>query len=169
MKRKSNVELTKEIEDKIIHSIILGNSRKFAAQAAGIKEHYIPKWVRLGEEVTDDTEEKYIRFSDRLREAEGIRVNNWLTIIENAAKNGDWKAAAWKLERTYPEIFGRYTKVEHTGPEGGPIKNLIETKQKIDITKLSMDELNDLEKILDKSSISRNSIGEFGSTDEIAT
>jgi hypothetical protein len=33
----------------------------------------------------------------------------------------DWRARAWRLERLFPSEFGRQTKHQHTGPEGGPI------------------------------------------------
>jgi hypothetical protein len=34
----------------------------------------------------------------------------------------DWHAAAWRLERKYPGRWGRRERIEHSGPDGGPIK-----------------------------------------------
>lgn len=35
---------------------------------------------------------------------------------------GNWQAAAWLLERRHTADFGRQTKLEVSGPEGGPIQ-----------------------------------------------
>jgi hypothetical protein len=35
----------------------------------------------------------------------------------------DWKAAAFYLERTDPENWGRSTRHEHSGPDGTPIRH----------------------------------------------
>ena len=42
-------------------------------------------------------------------------------MIEQAAKDGTWQAAAWKLERRYPQEYGK-TVQEHQGKDGGPIQ-----------------------------------------------
>ena len=40
----------------------------------------------------------------------------WLAKIEQAANQGHWQAAAWKLERRYPQEYGRTVQnVEHSG------------------------------------------------------
>lgn len=36
-------------------------------------------------------------------------------------ENGDWRAAAWWLEHVHPDQFGRSTRLEVTGADGGPI------------------------------------------------
>jgi len=71
----------------------------------------------------------------RIGIAEGEAAQRWLAQIEQAAQgktvtdtDGNqvvlvppcWQAAAWKLERRYPEAYGR-RRVEHTGADGGPI------------------------------------------------
>jgi hypothetical protein len=39
-----------------------------------------------------------------------------------AAVQGDWKAAAFILERKWPQNWGRRFNLEHTGKDGGPIQ-----------------------------------------------
>ena len=34
----------------------------------------------------------------------------------------DWRALAWILEHRNPRVYGRATRVEHSGPEGAPIE-----------------------------------------------
>ena len=58
-------------------------------------------------------------FHARLTEAEGRAAIGWLAKIEKVANEGDWKAAAWKLERRYPETYGRtFQKLALTTPDG---------------------------------------------------
>ncbi len=46
----------------------------------------------------------------------------WLAKIEKAASDGAWQAAAWKLERRYPHVYGRVVN-EHVGRDNGPIRH----------------------------------------------
>ena len=51
------------------------------------------------------------------KKAEGQRLAAWLAVIEKAASEGElWQAAAWKLERLYPETYGR-KRLEVSGPQ----------------------------------------------------
>ncbi|HYE79210.1 MAG TPA: hypothetical protein VEI97_14600 [bacterium] len=58
-----------------------------------------------------------------------------------------WAANAWIAERTCPEEFGRRERIEHSGPDGGPI----ETKTRIDLSGLSEQELDILERLAARS------------------
>jgi hypothetical protein len=48
-----------------------------------------------------------VAFHDAVKEAEGKATVGWLAKIEKAASEGNWTAAAWKLERRYPNDYGR--------------------------------------------------------------
>jgi hypothetical protein len=70
-------------------------------------------------------------------------VDDTLKAIEEAARKkskGDWKAAAWYLERCYPDHFSPRSKLEHSGPNGGPLPLRVEL--------LSDEHLDQLESIL---------------------
>ena len=47
-----------------------------------------------------------------------------VVVISNAAVKGDWRAAAWRLERRFPDRWGVKSKVtqEISGPGGGPVE-----------------------------------------------
>ena len=100
---------TPETVDKLTQAIRLGATYRLACDYAGITEETFYQWRRSKSE-----------FSDAIKEAEGKGALGWLAKIEQAASDGNWQAAAWKLERRYPDQYGR-NRVEITGPEGAPI------------------------------------------------
>jgi len=58
-----------------------------------------------------------------LEKAEGDAITRNLAIINKAAHDGTWQAAAWWLERRYPQEYGRMVKsIELTGKDGGPVQ-----------------------------------------------
>ena len=85
----------KAVED-ICTAIRLGATYKLAAAYAGVEFETFRQW-RLTKPA----------FSAALKDAEGQAAVTWLARIEQAAKDGTWQAAAWKLERRYPEDYGR--------------------------------------------------------------
>lgn len=115
MARRS--KYTPETEKRITDAIRLGATYNLACQYAGISEDTFARW-----------RDKYTDFADAIKEAEGAGAIGWLAKIERAANEGTWQAAAWKLERRYPDLYGRQViDQRHSG--------------KIDVGKLSDDEL----------------------------
>lgn len=88
---------------KITNAIAVGATLTHACSYAGIDLDTLSNWRK-----------KYSEFSDAIKEAEGKAVVGWLAKIEKAANDGNWTAAAWKLERRYPHEYGR-TVQEHAG------------------------------------------------------
>jgi hypothetical protein len=74
----------------------------------------------------------------RLAEAEGRAAIGWLALIEQAAREGNWQAAAWKLERRYPETYGRtFNKLavtDATGEKDGTLTLKVIYDDAIDVT-----------------------------------
>ena len=101
---------TPETVDKICQAIELGATYKLACQYAGINFDTFCQWRETKSE-----------FSDRINTAEGKAAHRWLAKIEVAA-NVHWQAAAWKLERRYPQDYGKTVQEQqHTGKDGGPL------------------------------------------------
>ena len=59
-------------------------------------------------------------FAALVLQAEAEAVQHWTTCIYNAAPR-HWQAAAWMLERRFPETYGPRASLELSGSSGGPL------------------------------------------------
>lgn len=89
----------------ILRALKLGATYRLAAEAAGMTYTTLNEWMH------DDAE-----FSEAVKKAEATRAQAAMRSIERAAKEGQWQAGAWYLERRYPHEYGR-TVQEHTGEQ----------------------------------------------------
>ncbi|MDA0990771.1 MAG: hypothetical protein O3A51_08475 [Verrucomicrobia bacterium] len=106
-------KLTPETQKIIVDAIQLGSTYVLASQAAGIAYNTFNEWMKAGEVAKSGVVRE---FYESVKKAEGQRVARWLSKIEAAANDGVWTAAAWKLERIYPETYGRQrVEIEHSG------------------------------------------------------
>lgn len=96
-----------ELEDVILRGIIAGLRPAVAAQVAGIDRTTLERWRKAD-----------ANFAQQIESAEASsEMENLQRINRAAARN--WKAAAWILERRFPEHWG--TKLQ-IGGTGDPIK-----------------------------------------------
>jgi transposase-like protein len=110
--------LTPERSAGIIDLIRSGAFVKTAAQANGISESTLHYWVSRADE--PDADPMYSEFSEALTRARALaEVDAVKLIVEAGHKH--WRAAAWFLERSFPEHYGNRRRLEHVGGEGGPI------------------------------------------------
>jgi len=111
---------TPETVDKLTQAIRLGATYRLACDYAGISDDTFARW-----------RERYAGFAEAIKLAEGEGALKSLAVIERAAngvkgEDGEyilaptWQAAAWKLERRYPEMYGKQ-RMELTGANGGPV------------------------------------------------
>lgn len=102
---------TEEVVARVVQAVEMGATRRLAALYGGIGLTTLYEW-----------QNEYPEFADRIKDAEARAAIRWLAKIE-AASEVSWQAAAWKLERLYPDEFGRrIIQAQHSGPEGGPIQ-----------------------------------------------
>lgn len=86
---------TPETVQKLTQAIELGATYELAASYAGISYTTFNDW-----------NQHKPQFAQAIKEAEGRAAVKWLAKIEAAAAKS-WQAAAWKLERRYPDKYGR--------------------------------------------------------------
>lgn len=142
---------TDETIEKLVQAIELGATHEHACNYAGISYNAFLTWRREKE-----------GFEDLMIEAEGRAAIKWLAKIEKEASRGTWQAAAWKLERRYPETYGRSVRTtEQVGPGGGPIQHTLEVTIKENgleaalamLTPEQLAQLSDITRQLDDSEL----------------
>jgi hypothetical protein len=112
-------KFTKDTRDKIVQAIQMGATYELAAQFGGVSYDTFNNWMKRGAEAAEG-DQAFVDFFETVKQAEGKAAVGWLAKIEVAANDGNWQAAAWKLERRYPGDYGRQ-RIELTGKDGGPV------------------------------------------------
>ena len=95
-------KLTPEVQEKIVQALHLCNHRKHAAEFAGIEERTLRRWMARGKNPNDH---EYTAFRAAVVEAEAKAKVMAMGCIAKASRDGDWRAAAWLLERRNPEHY----------------------------------------------------------------
>jgi len=114
--------LSEDLIDRLAHTIRSGAYVETAAAFCGISKDTFYRWLRLAD--TDASNELLVKLSDAVKKAMAEAELRDLKVIDTAAQNGVWQAAAWRLERKFNDRWGRQAKVqlEHSGPDGKPIE-----------------------------------------------
>ena len=97
--------LTPQKEKILLDAIQRALSYKQASALAGISYMTLNRWRKKGSEPGAPPE--FSDFCDRLATAEAKAADALCRAISKAARSGHWQAAAWMLERRYPEDWGR--------------------------------------------------------------
>ncbi|WP_373896370.1 hypothetical protein [Virgibacillus sp. CBA3643] len=153
-------KLTPEIEQEIIKVVRSGNYVETACAYVGINKTTFYDWLKRGAREKDrlaknhkarmkKDEKKYVEFSNAIEKALAYAEIRDVAIIGQAAED-NWTAAAWRLERKFPDKWGRKDKqsIEHSGKDGGAIET--SHKQQLDLSNLTDEELAQLEDIIGK-------------------
>ncbi|HUS90007.1 MAG TPA: hypothetical protein VMW91_11720 [Desulfosporosinus sp.] len=93
-----------------------GNTYRATCSYLGIAERTFFRWLSEGENA-DDGIKRHFWQTIKASEAE-VHIRN-IIIIQKAAQS-DWKAAAWFLERRFPQRWGK-SRRNLTGIEGEPV------------------------------------------------
>lgn len=118
-------KLTAETQDRIVQAIQAGNYMEIAAQYAGISKNTLYRWLAMADD--PDVEDRYRDFRDAVESARAASEVRNVALIQRAANEGTWQAAAWYLERTAWQRWGRRTML--TGDAGEPIKVEVDHRQ----------------------------------------
>jgi hypothetical protein len=129
--------LTPQVQETIVNAVRIGSYLDDAASLAGINRATLFRWIAWGKDANDklqdgieldEREETYRDFCDAVEKARADATLRNIGIIQTAAQNGSWQAAAWYLERTNPRKWGRHDTVELTGADGGAIQVEVSAK-----------------------------------------
>lgn len=126
MGRKS--QLTPEVHKSIIDNLNAGCFKKHAANAAQVSERTLHNWLERGAA----GEEPYATFADDVETAIAKDALRNQAVISQAAvgkAKGDWKAAAWNLERKFPRLYGRAAELEQLIPQERPVSPWLKRPQ----------------------------------------
>jgi AcrR family transcriptional regulator len=102
---------------RLVDAVALGATNELACYYAGISHETFYQWLRNKPD-----------FFEAIKEAEARGAVSRLAKIEKAASDGNWQAAAWLLERRYPQWYGR----------------MVLDVRNVDLSKLSDEELRKL-------------------------
>ena len=105
--------LTDQVRELIVRHLESGSSLEVAARAAGVARRTLQRWLAAGEEAEAAADGRELNAREQayleLREAAGVaRARSQvraLASIQKAGLDGSWQAAAWFLERVFPEEF----------------------------------------------------------------
>ncbi len=116
MPGKSKSKLTPELQEKILLHLRVGAYVETAAACAGIHKDTFYEWMKKGAR----GQQPYVAFAQAVNKAVAESESRDLATILKAAQS-QWQAAAWRLERRFPEKYGRNdrlkvdAKIEHDG------------------------------------------------------
>ena len=109
-------EITQAQADSLTSAIRAGSDLEVSCHYSGISVPLAYRWLERGklesERIAngfepDPAEADYLRFWDELKKARADAVVRNVAFIQKAAQDGNWQAAAWWLERTVPEAYGK--------------------------------------------------------------
>ena len=126
-------KLTADVQAEICESIRAGNYIEPSAIRAGVTKESLYNWLRrAGRELEKSNtnkkyripakERKYIEFFHAVKQAEAEAEARDLEVIRRAGQLGQWQASAWRLERKHYDRWGRRQAIEHSGPQGKPVR-----------------------------------------------
>lgn len=90
--------------ERFAQALELGSTIRHACAYAGFAERTYYGWQKDAE---DNPDSPYAEILTIRREAEARGMMANLARIQKAAKEGTWQAAAWMLERKWPQDYGR--------------------------------------------------------------
>jgi transposase len=89
------IELDEARRRRLLEALEVGATLEVAARAAGVSAATLARWRTRDDEVAQAEARGVVAMLDAIHKA------------ATGAHGGTWQAAAWRLERRYPEVYGR--------------------------------------------------------------
>lgn len=132
--------LTAAVQARVVDAIRAGASREKAAQEAGIDRSTLQRYLARGQGPKAPV--RFQKFVEAFKAAEVAAYLASVDSIPQAADRGDWRAAAFMLERRHSDEFGRNAP-ERDGAGGDESVHW-------DFSQLTNKQLADLQALLEK-------------------
>ena len=123
--------LNDDIQEKIVAAVRAGSYLDDASALAGIGRSTLFLWLSEGRDAQakaenglalTNREKSCLEFMDAVESARAEAQLRNVAIIQRAANEGTWQAAAWFLERTNPRKWGRHETVEVGVADDRPVE-----------------------------------------------
>jgi len=147
-------KLTEPLIQKICKFLHAGAYIETAAAASDVHKATLYEWLKSGAAIKRDEHELtpedalLVRFSDAVEKAMAESEITALKQIDAAARSGIWQASAWRLERKFPQRWGR--KICAEIPDEKPPQPEETKANQIDLSKLPTEVLKEYEQIVEK-------------------
>lgn len=136
-----NMKLDEAAAEKVCVALRQGATLDAAAAYTGVARSVVFDWLRKGRQA--GARQPYKGFVEKVDEAFAMFEVTAIAQIAKAGADGEWQATAWRLERRFPDKYGRRTRVDgNLQVSAAPV---------IDASKLTVDELETLRRLLAKA------------------
>lgn len=108
-------KLTPEVLSTVSSYLAVGSTLEVAASAAGVGTRTLERWLQRARELVDRVEQHrrvesrdrvYLELMEAITTREAEAEVKALATIQKSALGGDWRAAAWYLEKRHPDKYG---------------------------------------------------------------
>lgn len=131
---------TPEVQRILVESMRHGSTKKLACDRAGIHIDTLMEWQRRGKA----GEEPFRTLVLEMSKALGDLAVHDMAIVTKAAREGEYRAAIWRLENRFGIKAANQHKIEGTVEQKPAMPRL-------DLSQLTMDEIAQLERLLRKA------------------
>jgi hypothetical protein len=140
------LKLTGERARRICDAIRAGIRPEIAAAYCGVSARTFYRWMERGRAA--DADPVFVEFVEDVEHALAEWEARDILVIGEAAKT-DWRAAAWRLERRLPKVYGRRDRHEIANADDGSFR--IAAAQTFDPDNLTTAELEQLLALTEKA------------------
>jgi len=120
----AKLKLTDELIEKAKNYIAFGMTAEDTYTVLSVSKGSWFSWLKRGKEAAENNYPKkdaiFRRFYETIEKAKLAREITYIERIDKAS-NDEWRAAAWLLEKLYPEKYAKRAieaKVQHSGAVG---------------------------------------------------
>ena len=128
-------KLTPEVRDLIVDGINAGLTFGLTCARAGVSPATFYRWLEKGETAKSGVFREFCDTVSRAKADSAMRLVSQITLQAPT----DWRAAAFLLERRFPDDYGKRSEI--TGKDGGPVKVDAKTQHVFQPTKELWDEI----------------------------